>query len=148
MRNFQSYPAKITQEEGQYTVFFRDLPNTFTYGDTYGEALENAKEVLELMVEEMIKDEEEFNPPSARREDEVDIFMPFHLSFSLLLRTERKRRGLTQAQLAELLGVTQQQEAKLEKPSQERKINTIVNVLDKMGYTLQLRERDVEEIRQ
>lgn len=45
------YPAILTpEEEGGYSVNFPDIPNCFTDGATLAEALENASDVLSLML--------------------------------------------------------------------------------------------------
>ena len=45
------YPAILTpEEEGGYSVNFPDIPNCFTGGATLAEALENAADVLALML--------------------------------------------------------------------------------------------------
>lgn len=49
------YPAIITPEEkGGYTLRFPDIPNCFTDGDTLPELLENAADVLSLMLSSML----------------------------------------------------------------------------------------------
>jgi DNA-binding XRE family transcriptional regulator len=112
------------------------LPNTFTYGETKEEAFNNAIEVLELMVEEMIKNDYEFSMPSKKQEGEIDIPIAPYLTFSLLLRTYRKENKLTQDDMAKILRVSQQQAAKLEKPSPARQLGTITNVLSKIGMAV------------
>lgn len=44
------------QEEGGYHVYAPDLPGLHTEGDTFDEALENAREALELYVEGVRED--------------------------------------------------------------------------------------------
>ena len=49
------YVAKLTPEkDGGYSVTFPDIPGCFTQGDTKEEALKNAKEALELVLEEYL----------------------------------------------------------------------------------------------
>lgn len=47
------YPAVFTEEEEGYSVNFPDLPNCFTSGETLGEAIEMAADVLCLTLYEM-----------------------------------------------------------------------------------------------
>ena len=41
------------EEEGGYTVFVPSLPGCITYGETIDEAIEMAKEAIELYIEEL-----------------------------------------------------------------------------------------------
>lgn len=65
------YPAVITKEEDGYYVNFPDLPSTYTDGNTLAEALENAEDVLNLMLVSMEDDKVEIAAPSEM--DAVDV---------------------------------------------------------------------------
>ena len=41
------------EEEGGYTVFVPSLPGCITYGETVDEAIDMAKEAIELYIEEL-----------------------------------------------------------------------------------------------
>lgn len=41
------------EEEGGYTVFVPSLPGCITYGETVDEAIDMAKETIELYIEEL-----------------------------------------------------------------------------------------------
>ena len=41
------------EEEGGYTVFVPSLPGCITYGETVDEAIDMAKEAIELYIEEV-----------------------------------------------------------------------------------------------
>lgn len=59
------YPAIFTPaEEGGYLVDFPDLPGCYTDGDTLPEALENARDVLPLMLWTMEDHNENIPTPS------------------------------------------------------------------------------------
>ena len=47
------YPAVFTEEDSGYSINFPDLPNCFTSGQTLGEAIEMAGDVLCLTLYEM-----------------------------------------------------------------------------------------------
>ncbi len=47
------YPAVFTPEDGGYAILFPDIPNCFTEGNDITEAMENAQDVLCLMLYEM-----------------------------------------------------------------------------------------------
>lgn len=47
------YPAVFTEEDSGYSINFPDLPNCFTSGETLGEAIEMAGDILCLTLYEM-----------------------------------------------------------------------------------------------
>lgn len=49
------------EEEGGYTVFVPSLPGCITYGETVDEAIDMAKEAIELYIEEL-QDRGEYVP--------------------------------------------------------------------------------------
>lgn len=60
------YPAVFTEEEnGQYSVNFPDIECCYTSGDTLIEALENAKDVLCMMLYELEQDNKEIPKQSS-----------------------------------------------------------------------------------
>ena len=53
----------------------------------------------------------------------------------------RKKKKLSQRQLAEILGMKQPTLAKIEKGKNSPQLNTILNILDSLGYTLSIEEK-------
>jgi predicted RNase H-like HicB family nuclease len=50
----RTYKINLRKEEdGGYTVFVPSLPGCITYGETVDEAIEMAKEAIELYIEEL-----------------------------------------------------------------------------------------------
>ena len=47
------------ESEGGYTIIVPSLPGCITYGDTIGEAIEMAKEAIELYLESLREHDEE-----------------------------------------------------------------------------------------
>ena len=67
-------------------------------------------------------------------EPDLDVTLP------LLILWARKRRGLTQLQMARSLGVTQQAYRKLEIPGKSNpRLKTLSRLFDTLGLTLELR---------
>lgn len=62
------YPAVFTEEDLGYSVNFPDLPNCFTSGQTLGEAIEMANDVLCLTLYEMEQAGESIPEPSGIRD--------------------------------------------------------------------------------
>ena len=59
------YPCAIVPEdEGGYSVYFPDVPNCFTCGDTLEDALEMAEDVLAMMLQSMAEERKDIPEPS------------------------------------------------------------------------------------
>lgn len=65
------YPALIIKDDDGFFVEFPDLEDTFTGGNTLNEALENAEDVLNLMLWD--REEEGIPIPEASSMDEIEI---------------------------------------------------------------------------
>lgn len=78
IRKINSYFAVFEPaEEGGYNVSFPDFPGCVTFGNTFEESKEKAKEVLELWLEELSSQKQEipfhvFRPII----DEVEVALP------------------------------------------------------------------------
>lgn len=79
-----SYNAVFqTAKEGGYDVSFPDFPGCVTFGKTFEEAREKAREVLELWLEE-ISDKGQSIPAYETRPiiDEISAFIPYRAKIS------------------------------------------------------------------
>jgi len=60
MKQIYIYPAIYEHEDnGTISVYFPDIDNCFTYGETIEECVKNAKECLELFIESELEDGKE-----------------------------------------------------------------------------------------
>lgn len=66
-----TYGAPIEQDGDGYLVTFRDIENAFTGADSLDEAIFNAQEVLDLMLLDRLKKDEEIPEPSPLKNGEV-----------------------------------------------------------------------------
>ena len=65
-----AYPYDLEPDEETFIVSFPDVPGALTSGDTLGEALENAEEVLDLILGCCIEDQSELPIPSPLADEE------------------------------------------------------------------------------
>jgi antitoxin HicB len=126
------YIAKLTREAGRWLVELPDCPGCQTFGDTKEEALAMAAEALEGWLETHLEFGDVPPRPRARRGG-VPIDVPPGLDVAIQLRWLRDALGLSQAELAKRVGVSQQQIAKLEKPTSNPTIHTLVELTEKLG---------------
>jgi len=109
--------AKLTREGKHWLVNFPDCPGCQTFGDSRHEAVEMAADALAGWLASILK-HGELPPVPKMREGRsvVAVPVPARLAAVIMIRLRRAKLGLTQKQLAERLGVSQQQVAKLEDP--------------------------------
>ena len=126
------YIAKLTREGSRWLIDFPDCPGCQTFGDSRAEALAMAAEALEGWLETHLEYGDVPPRPKARRGG-VPIDVSAGLDVAIQLRWLRDELGLSQAELAKQIGVSQQQIAKLEKPTSNPTIRTLVELTEKLG---------------
>ena len=99
MKRF-TYEAIIERQDGKYVVSFPQLPDAFTAGKTRNEALNNAAEVLALVIGTYIDD----GTPLPKPEQLVECV---NISIALTDEDIESTKFLTLSQAAEYLDVTQ-----------------------------------------
>jgi predicted RNase H-like HicB family nuclease/DNA-binding XRE family transcriptional regulator len=83
-----------------------ELPGCSTQGDSMGELLENAREALNLYLEEPEDSQLTFPLPAAHRsKDVIEVPVEPGVAFSVLLRNYRISNKYTQRQVAKKLGM-------------------------------------------
>ena len=123
------YYAKIVRSEGVYQVSFPDLPNVITYGETKEDALKNATEALNGVLE--CDYEAGFALPEAKQGSgrgfhPVDV-LP-HVEFPYRLR--KLRNDQSQTEIAKKLGISYQVYQRLETPV---KCNPTLKTVEKLS---------------
>ena len=127
------YHAKIEQEGRQWNAIFVDAPGCQTCASSKARVLHAAKEALEGWLEAHLVDGQAPPKPAASARRTEAISVDPQLAVAVSLRWARQAAGLTQAQLARKVGVSQQQMAKLERPGANPSIATLRKVADALG---------------
>lgn len=71
------YPVTLTPaEEGGYVVTFPDVPEAITQGDTWEQAMENARDALLTAMEFYVEDSRPMSPPSPILEGQPFVAIP------------------------------------------------------------------------
>jgi antitoxin HicB len=125
------YIAKLTTEDGRWLVGFPDCPGCQTFGETKEEALVMANEALEGWLEAHLEYGDA--PPRPGRHRGVPIRVRQRLAVAIQIRWLREDLGFTQRELATKAGVSQQQIAKLERPSGNPTIGTLEAIAKNAG---------------
>jgi transcriptional regulator with XRE-family HTH domain/predicted RNase H-like HicB family nuclease len=131
------YPAVVTKEGKNVLADFPTCPGCHTFAPPGRDIEHEAKEALELWLESHLQ--ERMLPPrpprtfKARKGTLLWVPVEPKLGVKLELRWMREDLGLTQAELAELAGVSQPAIAQLESPDSNPTINTLNRVARAMG---------------
>jgi len=130
------YHLKVERDGRYWTATFLDAPGCATFATTRTKALAAAAEALEGWLEAHLVDGRAPPRPMAS-EGTVGVDVNPQLAVSVALRWARQEAGLTQAELARRIGVSQQQVAKLERPGANPSIATLRKVADALGVRLE-----------
>lgn len=141
------YLAIITHEGNATLAEFPDFQGCQTFvreGDGRGTIEDNAREALEGWLESSLEDGEEIPWPSdklhaKRGEEIVPIEISAKLAVQIVLRQARAHAKLTQAELAERAGISQQQVAKLEASDANPTVDTLERIAKALGANLEIR---------
>ncbi|MCL1994106.1 MAG: type II toxin-antitoxin system HicB family antitoxin [Spirochaetes bacterium] len=121
------YTAVIwIDSDDTYSVRFPDLPGCFSTGDTLDAARASAREALNLYLEgtpvkafdkpKAIDNLDGYNDFKSRYIEAFPIKVNRNIAFALKLRWQREFQGLTQAAMAQRLGVRLSAYQRLENP--------------------------------
>lgn len=140
--NRGGYFARVTKQRGgRYLVEFPDLPGCLTEGGTLGVALDNAREALSGWLFVAIKHGDDIPTGRAHRGRGYHRVIPdLDVAVPLVILSARKRRRLTQRQVADALGISQQAYRKLEVPGRSNPtLKTLERLSEVLGLELELK---------
>lgn len=128
------YQMKIHKEDGSYWAEFPDLAGCFTEADSSDELLKNAREALDLYLDEAKNPSWELPKARSRSGSSyIWVYPSARVSTAIRIRQARIEKGFSQAQLAKELGIAKQQVQKLESPL---KSNPTINMLERIAKVL------------
>ena len=137
-----AYPCLPQPDEppGSFTITFRDVTGAITCGDSLGEALENAQEVLELVLTGQLEDGEEIPEPSNQRpgEELVPLTPAFAAKMALLLAMHKQ--DIQPGELRRRMGVTPTEIQELLTPEAISPMNRLAQALQAVGRRLVLED--------
>lgn len=135
------YVAYVHREGKRWLAEFPDAPGCQTFASSEVALRRAAKEALEGWLEAHLVGGEAPRRPRSRRRAPVRrrllvVHVDPRLATAVHLRWARQDAGLSQAQLAQRVGVSQQQIAKLENPDENPTLGTVVKVFEALGLEL------------
>jgi predicted RNase H-like HicB family nuclease/DNA-binding XRE family transcriptional regulator len=109
------YKAKIIKDDKGYSIIFPDLEGCYSYAKNIKSAYINAKEALELYLEEANNPKWPLPRAKNYRGDEFYWITPSpEVAIPLMIREARKAKKISQQSAADLLGMKLQTYQKLE----------------------------------
>jgi antitoxin HicB len=138
-----AYPALLElEEDGGYSVSFRDLPEANAFGDDLEQTLKAAVYGLAVALEFRIRDDEPWPNPSAIAEGERLIVLPVLIEAKLALMRRMHETGTTRIELARLLCISEAAVRRLLRFDHRSHIGQIEAALERLGSRLELRLRE------
>lgn len=135
------YVARTTKEGHRTLIDFPDCPGCQTFADRGEEVASVAREALEGWLEaQLLYGEVPPQPKSRSTTDKSRIAVRVDpmLAVRLQLRWARQKVGLSQADLAERIGVSRQQISMLESPDANLTLTTLYKVAQALDMDLEI----------
>lgn len=137
-----AYPCdpEPDEPEGSFTVTFRDLPGAVTGGSTLGEALENAQEVMELVLGAMLEDGEDIPEPSQRRIHEEMVALTPAFAAKVAVITRMRAQGVSRDELGRRTGLAEEDLGRLLDPWEAAPMEHLTWALSVLGSRVVLED--------
>ncbi|MDR5833165.1 type II toxin-antitoxin system HicB family antitoxin [Caballeronia sp. LZ034LL] len=134
-----SYPVKLELDTNNtYLVTFPDVPEALSVGDDHDEALINAADALESVIESYFDEKREVPMPSKAEKGQPVVSLPALVVSKVLLQNEMLRQGVRKAELARRLNVHMPQVDRLLNPRHSSKLETIEAAFLSLGKRLKI----------
>lgn len=117
-------------------MFFPDIPEAMTGGETREEALAMAQDALVTAFEFYFEDRNAIPSPSAEGEEFVEV--PASVAAKVFLLNEVVQQGLSNAELARMLDTRPQEITRVFDLQHSTKIDTIQKALAALGKRLEI----------
>ena len=102
-----AYPCILQPDQdhpSHYVVSFPDVPGALTQGEGLADALENAQEALEVILEDSMEDQEPIPIPGAAGPSQPLVIVNPTLAAKMALHETMRRHGMDPQDLADQLG--------------------------------------------
>jgi antitoxin HicB len=132
----KGFPVNLRKDGKFYVVRFPDIPEALTQGSTRAEALDMAKEALELAMEFYFEDQRPVPSPSRPKRGQAVVELAPSVAAKILLLNEMLRQKVRPAELARRLGTTPQEVNRLTNLRHPTKIDRVDSALRALGKRL------------
>jgi len=138
LRHCYSYPATlIEQGDGGFLVTFTDVPEALMEGETFDEAMAEARDALTAALAGYVHAQQDIPAPSAAAADQTLIYLPPLIAAKLALYEGMRRQGVSNVQLGRRLGIAENAVRRLIDPDHRSShIGQVEKALDALNVQL------------
>ena len=132
----EEYAAMISEEDGDFVVNVRDLPEVVTAGETLADALALAADAIEVAVAGRIEDEMDLDEPSAPLPGEHVVSIPARLGAKAAVYRAFRASGLRKTELASRMGRNETEVRRILNPRHGTKLDQLDEAARALGGRL------------
>ncbi|WP_295581917.1 type II toxin-antitoxin system HicB family antitoxin [uncultured Lamprocystis sp.] len=133
------YGATLSHDVDGIVVTFRDLDNVFSWGETEEEAIFNAREALDGVLNAMAAHDQEVTLPSKMQTGEIGIAVSPEVAAPVMLHTLRMQQQKSLVQVANTLGKSYQAYQRMEKTGSNLTLKSLKLAAAALGATVEIR---------
>lgn len=130
------YPVNLRKDGKFILATFPDIPEAITQGINRAEALEMAKEALEISMDFYFEDQRPVPMPSKPKRGQAVVELPVSMAAKVLLLNEMLRQKVRPIELARRIGTTKQEVNRLTNLRHPTKIDRIDAAMRALGKRL------------
>ena len=136
-----AYPVTLTPDEidGGFVVTFKDIPEAVTQGENEADALQNAREALEVALDFYFDDKQSVPLPSKPKRGQKAVVLSASMTAKVILLNEMIAQNVRPVELARRLGTTPQEVNRLTNVRHTSRIDGIAAALGALGKQLEIR---------
>ena len=131
-----TYGVSIHEEDGDFVVSVRDLPEVVTSGSSIEEALELAADAIEVIVAGRMEDEQDLPVPSKARKGEHAVALPAPMAAKAAVYHAWKESGLKKTELARKLDRNEVEVRRILNPRHGTKLDQLDEAAKALGGRL------------
>lgn len=137
------YPVAVEHEEGgEYVVTARDVPEAITSGESERHALREMSEALGAALAGYALEGRSIPPPSDASPGEHLVPVAPLVAAKLALRSAMSSEGITNAELARRLDVSEGTVRRLTNPDHASRLDGVVSALAAIGHGLIIEDQE------
>lgn len=130
------YGTAIAEQDGDFVVSVRDLPEVVTSGDTLEEALALALDAIEVAVLGRIEEEAELPAPSAPAPGEHGVPLPAPLAAKASIYHLWRAAGISKSELARRMARGENEARRVLDPRHGTKLDMLAEAAKALGHRL------------
>lgn len=132
------YGISITEDEQDFVVSVRDLPEVCTAGSSFAEACELAADAIDAVVCHRIKTGKNLPRPTQVQAGEIAVSLPLETGMKAELYRAWKTSGISKAELGRRLNIHETEVRRILDPRHGTRLEAIERAFKALGYRLEV----------